>query len=321
MSAVAEKLPVQERKERLTVESCGETHKKDGRPVNEDAMLRDDEHGLYGVFDGMGGHGGGEIASETALQECDRLKKLDIRDVREVGPLLERLLRNANREIREKAAKAAKSNNKKERETADMRTTASVVKLHETADGALFAGIATVGDSPVYLWKEKDRQLVLVSETDDLFAEGPNSEYWRREAFRRADLSKPVPTDDEVEFARTQVRNALSSDELSLPARFLWDRRNVVSQSLGVPDEKLRVNTAVVRLEKGDLLMIMTDGVSDNTVEEGDGGLAHIAGGNATTQQKTAILFRGAVLGSRQGKDKNFRAKPDDASIIIVEVK
>src|SRR5436190_1362151 len=38
------------------------------RDHNEDAFLLDEEHGLFAVADGMGGHAAGEVASKKALE-------------------------------------------------------------------------------------------------------------------------------------------------------------------------------------------------------------------------------------------------------------
>lgn len=38
------------------------------REVNEDRVLCDDRHGIYAVFDGVGGHNAGEIAAQLALE-------------------------------------------------------------------------------------------------------------------------------------------------------------------------------------------------------------------------------------------------------------
>ena len=38
------------------------------REVNEDRVLCDDRYGLYAIFDGVGGHNAGEVASQLALE-------------------------------------------------------------------------------------------------------------------------------------------------------------------------------------------------------------------------------------------------------------
>ncbi len=46
------------------IESAGLTDIGRRRQLNEDAMLVDDDSGLYVVADGMGGHNAGEVASK-----------------------------------------------------------------------------------------------------------------------------------------------------------------------------------------------------------------------------------------------------------------
>ncbi len=45
---------------------------KEGRP-NEDSVLVDSERGIFGIFDGMGGHGNGDVASAQASEEFGKL--------------------------------------------------------------------------------------------------------------------------------------------------------------------------------------------------------------------------------------------------------
>jgi serine/threonine protein phosphatase PrpC len=48
--------------------SCGKSDIGKVRKVNQDAFLCDEEHGLFIVADGMGGHAAGEIAAQEAVQ-------------------------------------------------------------------------------------------------------------------------------------------------------------------------------------------------------------------------------------------------------------
>ena len=50
----------------IDIRATGETHTGNVREANEDTLLVEPELGLYAVFDGMGGHMAGDVASSKA---------------------------------------------------------------------------------------------------------------------------------------------------------------------------------------------------------------------------------------------------------------
>ncbi len=113
------------------------THVGQVRSVNQDDLLMGD--GFFAVADGMGGHQGGEVASELAVAT--------LRQVRSVTTTLELTdgIQQANRVIIDKASTDA--------ELAGMGTTVCVLALLDGFAGARLA-LANVGDSRVYVLRE-----------------------------------------------------------------------------------------------------------------------------------------------------------------------
>lgn len=106
------------------------------RRINQDAYLCDDELRLYIIADGMGGHLGGEVASQLAVEVirkyCSENQKMDPTEV----------LRNAIN----KACEAIFKKSQENEELSGMGTTCSVLLLRDRT-----VYIAQVGDSRAYL--------------------------------------------------------------------------------------------------------------------------------------------------------------------------
>jgi protein phosphatase len=106
------------------------------REGNEDSFLVDDP--LYAVADGMGGHRGGEVASNLALQTVQRLF-----DANE-GTLTEQV---------EEANRAVFARSQEDRAVAGMGTTLTAVLVNDAE-----VRLAHVGDSRAYLFRDGQLQ-------------------------------------------------------------------------------------------------------------------------------------------------------------------
>ena len=116
-----------------TLEAGASTH-TGGRESNQDATLV--AEGLFGVADGIGGFGGGDIASRLALDTAERVFTAD----RTTAGLLE-AARQANEAVRQRAEAGGTS----------MGTT--VVALGLTTDAG--AVVVNVGDSRLYRLRDE----------------------------------------------------------------------------------------------------------------------------------------------------------------------
>ncbi len=125
--------PAQEQTMRWT--SCAMTHTGFVRKHNEDAILDHREQGLWLVADGMGGHWGGDQASQTVIDAmADFNRQQDLSDnVAEI----ELRLKEANRTCMRTGAQAGKKR--------VMGTTAALLFAHDP-----FCFFIWVGDSRVY---------------------------------------------------------------------------------------------------------------------------------------------------------------------------
>ena len=126
------------------------------REHNEDALLVDQELGVFIVADGMGGHAAGEVASALAVETIHRIllrEQVDpdeTRLVRDVDPAdTADMLRERLRYGMNQASVAIRREVERRPETRGMGTTLVVLVIDEDQ-----AHIAHVGDSRAYLYRE-----------------------------------------------------------------------------------------------------------------------------------------------------------------------
>lgn len=152
----------------VIIESSGVTDIGRKRKNNEDCLLLDDDQRLYMVADGMGGHRAGEVASKLVVEtiqnymrrfrEEKEVKEPDASDKslsKEGNPLLYGI------HLANQAVFHASCN---KNSCQGMGSTVSAVYF---TDNTLIA--ANVGDSPIYL--VRDKSIKLLSVIHNLFAE------------------------------------------------------------------------------------------------------------------------------------------------------
>jgi PPM family protein phosphatase len=155
------------------------------REGNEDALLIRDP--LYAVADGMGGHRGGEVASNLALQTVEQMF------TERQGTLTEQVER-ANRAVFERS--------QSDRNVSGMGTTLTAALIE---DGAVL--LAHVGDSRAYLFRSG--QLSLLTEDHTLVrrmvVEGEITETEAENHPHRSILTRALGVDGDVRVDETRI--------------------------------------------------------------------------------------------------------------------
>lgn len=112
------------------------------RKQNQDSAAALPARGFFLVADGMGGHQGGETASQVCVELFSQTLREFPESGADDGALLQAALQNANREIQRLSTE--------DPELQGMGTTATALKISKTT-----ATLLQVGDSRGYFWNDK----------------------------------------------------------------------------------------------------------------------------------------------------------------------
>lgn len=121
------------------------THKGMKREQNQDSLLENKELGVFVVADGMGGHQGGEIASQLAVESIESFFKKNhsgTSSPQAASQKIKDAILNANKTIQTKGDSDAKLKG--------MGTTASALFMTLDSDKTPLAILGQVGDSRTY---------------------------------------------------------------------------------------------------------------------------------------------------------------------------
>lgn len=256
--------------------------------INQDAVLVDSLRLVFGVFDGVGGHRAGEVASRLAKELVERrIREVDLGSgSRETAVALAQILKEADEEISLMA---------REPEYRGMATTA--VLLGIVKEGEKMKAVAVyVGDSRFY-------RLLQAGELESItLDDGPVRVRFRDE--RRA---------REVQKKLSNVTGSRQMDALELG---LFASRQHLTQCLGLG--KIGPHSEIVEVLPGDVLILTTDGVHDNLTDKE---IEAIVRSSSAAQEAALRLTANSLARSRESRKYNIRAHPDDMSAVVVEIK
>ena len=254
----------------MTVEIAGSSRAKGS--VNEDAYLVDEDHQLFGVFDGVG--------ATAQAAEAARLAAEAIRAAyHHHGPGLDRTVERTFLPLTVAGAGVLIAAT-----LADGLTTASVVKVCDTADGTATALVCNIGDSRVYRFTTGGElhQCTL----DD----SPFGADWDLQ-LRLSEVDVPVGLLEHTYFARRHVMDRALGERLASPR--LWE------------------TTAF----EGDMLLAVSDGVTDNLTLSEMRRL--LRGGNGARRVAQRLVDAAAARSRDTGHP---RAKVDDITAVAARL-
>ncbi len=206
----------------MPLESAGATDVGRKRGHNEDALLLAPEHNLWAVFDGMGGHAAGEVASGIGIETLKTFFDHCARDAEATWPF--RYNKNYD-EMTNKLMVGISYCNQRIIEAGDAE-----IGRHNMGSTAVVCAIqgarayfAWLGDSRGYLW-------------------------------RRGEIT-PVTQDHSL------VNEMLKKGQLTPEEAVNYVNRNVITRALG-QTPRVDVDVEHRDLEDGDVCMVCCDGVN-----------------------------------------------------------
>jgi len=268
---------------------------------NEDSIIIDEHSGLAAVFDGVGGSAAGEIASQTAarstrqgwhraLWQIQKGRKVNglLEDCgkADLCAILEQLISQADEQVRSEGARRAG--------TSDLATTVAMAVLCQQPGIKGYTMVyAHVGDSRIYLLRP-DKPLKRLTSDDGL-------------------LAKLVENQVVNEADALRIDQAMRPDQLSDTEYSYFRLRGGITQALGGPQPPT-IHVSQVSIYPGDRVLLCTDGIHDNLVDE------EIEGTLRTGARTSAarLLIERSIQRSQQERDLTVRAKPDDMSAIVM---
>ena len=260
---------------------------KPHRP-NQDTLLVDIQHGVYAVFDGVGGLCGGEAAALTARNTIADLSPQvkELNGFHAINNFLRTAIHGANEAIINLHPQTG---------------TTAVLALTTEVEGQAYASIAHYGDSRAYLVRDSKTEMLTLDHS-----------LLRRRPIVDTD---PIIFEHDVRSLAVARQKLLAhfsiSTHLSKEDRLSQKEQYKIfhlGQSPTVTPDIIHIP-----IESGDAILLTTDGIHDNlTTEEISRSMLHHASFN-----RADLLVKAAKHRSRSAHN---RAKPDDMTAVVINI-
>lgn len=276
--------------ERLTMSSGASSLAHEKHPDrNEDSYFVNEHSQAAGVFDGVGGHSGSELASRVATESVDRSLRNNSgpKDIEDGMVLMETALRDANADIVREVDRRGSSRR--------VATTATIAQAFEDKRGRKYAAIASTGDSRAYLYRNGVIQMLTVDQSMSLMAAETTEQKFELQA----------------KFSNVTDKSQLTDNE-----QYMYGLQNQIFGALGPGGDidRSKIQTTYVYLNEGDRILLTSDGVHDNmTTYE----IADILGKINNDKDTASQLTYASQRRSRE-KHTHLRAKSDDMTAVVL---
>lgn len=279
---------------------------------NEDFGTFDAEKGIIILADGMGGYGGGDIASKLIVETVtpyvtaipEGVMRGDITAAFKEGWTL------ANKRLIEAG---------RDRRNPRMGATLSLVKVFTEGDRKM-AAVLNIGDSRAYMVRKGNKQLVQLTHDDmgALIHKNGKSYIFRMGVFEEI-------TNEEAVHIEKLLDSVQSGNEIPYEdsnARYVFAQRHLIGRALDASEVHEMPEIVFVDVTDAEFLAVECDGIHDNLTEVEIQAIARYAN---SAQEFSALLTHAARLRSEEfSSDPDLRgvqrAKQDDLTSVCLQI-
>lgn len=260
---------------------------------------------IIGVFDGMGGHPNGDIASRVAgevVLESIAAQEAQMTHDDQYFEMVANALRRAHESV-QREQQRLEATGQVARGSLHMGTTACVVTFTPERDGNRRAYLGHIGDSRVYRYRRGQLEHLTLDHSGlRKQKKGKAPVDYRR--LHDPNL-RPGTVDQELLRGQQELGKTVIPEEREGEFRF----RNVVAQSLGIGE--INPDVFEVDCEPDDVFLVLTDGITDPLTNNKIAKIVELYRGRPMEMMHALVAAADAVKGAR--------AKPDDRTGIVVE--